>query len=117
MSKKSKGILNLAYSTPWDKWKFDFTVQYNGKSRLPQLIENDQVVQEYSPGFFIVNAQVSKNFKNFELYLGGENLTDFVQDKLILGYENPFQNEFDASRVWGPVLGRRIYAGLRLTFK
>lgn len=117
MSKKSKGILNLAYSTPWDKWKFDFTIQYNGKSRLPQLIQNDIPVQEYSPDFYIINAQISKNFKNFELYLGGENLTDFVQENLILGYENPFSNEFDASRIWGPVTGRRIYAGLRLTLK
>jgi len=116
MVKKSKGVINLAYATPWDKWKFDITFQYNGKSRLPQIINPDQsITQEYSPSFINLNAQISKNFKHFETYIGVENITGYIQKNLILDYENPFSSQFDASRVWGPVLGRRVYSGIRLT--
>jgi len=116
MVKRSKTVMNLAYATPYDKWKFDFTMQYNGKSRLPQIIKPDlSILQEYSPAFINMNAQVTKNFRYFEIYLGIENMTGFTQNNLILDYENPFSHEFDATRVWGPVLGRRIYSGIRLT--
>jgi hypothetical protein len=49
--------------------------------------------------------------------VGGENLTNFTQDKPILAYQDPYGEHFDASMVWGPILGRRFYFGLRYTLE
>jgi len=49
-----------------------------------------------------------------DLYLGGENLTGFRQERPILAWEDPFSPWFDSSLVWGPTAGRRFYVGLRL---
>ena len=49
----------------------------------------------------------------FEVYVGGENLTNYMQEMPIMGSDNPFGMGFDASMIWGPVMGRNIYAGMR----
>ena len=68
--------------------------------------------------FFQLNAQVTKAFtKDFELYLGVENATDFRQSNPILSAENPFDENFDASMIWGPVFGRMFFGGLRYTIQ
>ncbi|RYZ58618.1 MAG: TonB-dependent receptor, partial [Chitinophagaceae bacterium] len=69
-----------------------------------------------APAYTLMNAQVSKTLgkkKNIDLYLGGENLTNFFQRDVITSAEQPFGKYFDASQVWGPVNGRMLYAGLR----
>ena len=118
LSKKSKGVMTLSYATKRDKWRFDATLQYNGVSRLPVLYMDDiPAPVEYSPSYVIANTQITKNFKKWELYAGVENLTDYVQKNPIIDPENPFGQNFDASRIWGPVFGRKIYAGLRWMLK
>ena len=115
LSKKTKGVLNLSYTTKWDKWRFDFTLQSNGTSRLPIVYMDDMPGnEEYSPVYYIINSQVTRNFRRWEFYAGGENLTDYVQKNPIIDHENPFGQNFDASRIWGPIFGRKFYAGLRL---
>lgn len=47
------------------------------------------------------------------MYLGGENLTNFTQHNPIVSPESPFSPAFDATDVWGPVMGIRVYAGFR----
>jgi hypothetical protein len=67
-----------------------------------------------------MNAQVSGTFgkKNpIEFYVGGENLTNYFQERVILAAARPFSNNFDASMVWGPVSGRMFYAGIRFKIK
>ncbi len=119
LTSRYKGLMTLSYATPFRKWAFDFTGQLNGQSRLPDTRMNPPEYQlgEYSPQYFILHAQVSKRFKWFEIYAGGENLTDFRQENPILAAEDPFGPNFDASIVWGPLLGRRFYAGIRYTLK
>jgi outer membrane receptor protein involved in Fe transport len=119
LTTRYKGLLTLSYATPFRKWAFDFTWQLNGQSRLPDTRMNPPEYQlnEYSPQFSVIHAQVSKRFKWFELYAGAENLTDFRQEDPILAPEDPFGPHFDASMVWGPLLGRRFYAGIRYTLK
>jgi hypothetical protein len=59
-------------------------------------------------------AQVTYVFKtNLELYVGGENLTNFMIHDAIIAAEDPSSNFFDASLLWGPVFGRMGYVGLR----
>jgi hypothetical protein len=119
LTSRYKGLLTLSYATPFRKWAFDFTGQLNGQSRLPDTRMNPPEYQlaEYSPEYVILHAQVSKRFKWFEIYFGGENLTDFRQENPILAADDPFGPNFDASIVWGPLLGRRFYAGIRYTLK
>ena len=53
----------------------------------------------------------------WQVYAGSENLTDFTQSTVVLGADDPFGKSFDATNVWGPVIGRNIYLGIRLTIK
>ena len=53
------------------------------------------------------------------MYIGVENLTDYTQPNPIIDAENPLglESDFDASLIWGPVMGRNIYAGIRYKIK
>ncbi len=117
MSSKFKGLLSISYSTKNDKWAFDLTNQFVGKTSLPNTSQNPQEYQlkEFSPAFYQLHCQITKKFKKLELYIGGENLTNYIQKNPILGADNPFGDFFDSSIVWGPIIGRRFYAGLRFT--
>lgn len=111
----NRAFINLAYQTQ-NYWSFDFTLNWQGQKRIPFTGSNPEPYQldDYSPNFYVINVQVSKNWKKkFEIYAGIENLLDFRQDNPILASEDPFGPYFDASMVWGPVFGRNIYGGLR----
>jgi outer membrane receptor for ferrienterochelin and colicin len=110
-----KGLLSLSYKTNLDKWQFDFTTQLNGDARLPDTRENPVEYQhpENSPVYTIINAQVTKNFRRWNVYVGVENLTDFKQHDPVIAAKDPFGPYFDSSIVWGPIMGRKIYAGLK----
>ncbi|MDR1743470.1 MAG: TonB-dependent receptor, partial [Dysgonamonadaceae bacterium] len=112
LTSRYRGLVNLAYATNLRKWVFDFTAQINGPSRLPNLNGyNSQ--KRYSKTYPVYFAQITKNTKRFDIYLGSENLFDFRQKDPVQNWENPFERNFDASMVWGPVVGRKIYAGIR----
>jgi hypothetical protein len=64
-----------------------------------------------------MNAQITRSFRKWDVYLGGENLGDFRQPDPIIGADQPFGPEFDSSLIWGPVYGRMIYAGMRFKIK
>lgn len=118
MVNKYKGLVNLSYATSYDRWKFSFTTQFNGKVKLPNMSNNPEASQdEFAEAYPIMLAQVTHKFRNFEVYIGGENLTDYTQENPIIDPENPFSDNFDASVVWGPIMGRKIYAGIRYTLK
>jgi outer membrane receptor for ferrienterochelin and colicin len=119
LTSRYKGLLSLSYATWFDKWSFDFTGQVNGQARLPDTRMKPPEYQkdDYSPKYLIIHAQVTKRFKYFELYAGGENLTGFRQKDPIIATDDPFGEHFDASMVWGPLLGRRFYIGLRFTLE
>lgn len=106
---------NVGYETK-NHWKFDYTIQWVGSKRVPAVHAHSGGTEPegYSPSFVQMNAQISKTFKEvFEIYLGGENLTNYMQHDPVIGASNPYDTGFDASMIWGPVMGRNIYAGLR----
>lgn len=107
-----KGLINLQYATKFRKWVFDFTAQVNGQTRLPGTVV-EQAGMEYSPVYPMLFAQVTKSFKKWDIYLGCENILDYRQSNPVLGAENPFSENFNASVVWGPLMGRKIYLGVR----
>ena len=114
-------LLNLAYATKFDKLKFDFTWQWNGPRRIPNTSEGHvhslTSPSVFAPAFSNINAQITKAFYKFDAYIGGENLNNFTQKDPIIGARDPFGKNFDASMVWGPVIGRMIYVGLRFKIK
>lgn len=116
LNKKMKGLLSFSYATVDDSWQFDFTAQFNGKSRIPDLSGNPEAnLGEYSPAHTLLLAQISKNFGSYEIYVGGENLTDFKQSNPVIAPDDPYGPNFDASVIWGPVSGRSFYLGARYT--
>ena len=58
-------------------------------------------------------AQVTKYFRTCSIYVGAENMTNFRQDSPIIGYDDPYGTDFDASMVWGPTMGWKAYIGFR----
>lgn len=118
---RDRVLFNIGYATKFDKWKFDFTWQWNGKRRIPDTrnghVHSANSAPVYAPAFSNINAQVTKNFKTWALYVGGENLGNFTQANPILGANDPFGKTFDASMVWGPVIGRMVYVGMRYKIK
>lgn len=106
LQSKYKGLLNLSYYTNMKKWQFDFTAQFNGPGRLP----GDE--GEFD-NFTIMNAQVSKFFRKWSIYAGCENIGDFTQKDPIVAATDPWGTDFDSSKIWGPVHGRKFYLGLR----
>lgn len=116
LTSKYKGLINLNYSTNLKKWMFNYTIQFNGGGRIPTIANGTIPMPEerFSP-YTIMNAQVTKYFRYWNIYFGSENLTDFMQADPILGAEDPYGSNFDATRIWGPTMGRKIYLGLRFT--
>ncbi|TDE12904.1 TonB-dependent receptor [Dyadobacter psychrotolerans] len=122
MVSRDRVLFNAGYALPYDKWKFDGTLQWNGKKRLPYMGPVDEHMDHgltmempstMAPSFFNLNAQITRTFPKWDIYLGGENLANFRQKNPIMNAENPFQQGFDAGMAWGPVTGRMIYAGMR----
>ncbi len=114
-----KGIVSLNYATRFEKWKFDLTSQFNGKARIPDTDKMPVFLQrgEYSPAYIQLSAQITRKFKIFEVYLGGENLTNFTQKDPITEAFAPYHTHFDTSMVWGPLVGATVYAGFRYSIK
>lgn len=108
---RHRAFANAAWVAP-HQWKADATLQWTGSKRLPASVEGFVATQ--SPSFFTVNAQISKAFHfGLELYAGVENLTDYRQKELILFARDVYNPLLDGGLVWGPVIGRMVYGGLR----
>lgn len=116
-----KGLLTLSYAP--GTWQFDLITQFNGDSRIPDMSGNATAVAdgqnlERSPFYVIMNAQITKRLgKHWEVYAGGENLTNYKQQHPLVAASEPFGNDFDASMVWGPLSGIRGYVGFRFQMK
>lgn len=121
---KHRLFANLEFATHivegGKQWKFDVTYNWMGQQRLPNTSTNpiNDRLPDYSGAFSLVNAQITRTFSSvFEMYVGGENIGNYHQQKAILGSDNPFGNTFDTSIVYAPVFGQMYYAGLRFKIK
>tara|TARA_B110001469_G_scaffold127250_1_gene147403 strand:- start:2026 stop:4236 length:2211 start_codon:yes stop_codon:yes gene_type:complete len=113
-----RGMVTLGYQTLNKKWQADFTTQFVGESRIPSTIGNapENIRNEKSSSYFLINTQLTRRFRHIEVYAGSENLGDYRQPNAIISADKPFDSDFDASMIWGPIFGRSFYAGLRLMF-
>ncbi|NGM89972.1 TonB-dependent receptor, partial [Parapusillimonas sp. SGNA-6] len=121
LTAKHRGFMNLAYNLH-SGWSFDYTLNVVGDKRLPSTASNPAPYQlpEYSKAYVTMNAQISKTLgkaKNFDIYVGGENLTNYYQKDPILAFDDPFGPHFDTNLLWGPLTGRMFYTGVRYHIK
>ena len=107
-----KTLLNIQYATKFRRWTFDATAQLNGPSRIPTQT-GDLADSYYSPRYPMFYAQVSRKVGKFDIYVGCENIADYRQEDPILHAQNPYDYKFNSMNVWGPLMGRKFYAGLR----
>lgn len=108
-----KGLLTASYQTPLKKWQFDLTGQFNGGGRMPTPDASNPLWEPNFKTYTVVNAQITKYFRQWSIYVGAENLFNYKQPNPIIDASNPRGDNFDGSMVWGPVHGRKIYAGIR----
>jgi len=109
LTNRYKGLVTASYQTPLKKWQVDFTTQFNGGGRMPDGGSWDE---SYNP-YTLMNAQITKYFRKWSVYVGSENLTNFTMDDPIIDAANPWGSDFDASMVWGPIHGISVYGGVR----
>lgn len=106
LSSRYKGLVTATYKTPLEIWQFDLTLQINGDGRMPDGFGTFDA-------YPILNAQILKWFRWGNIYIGGENLTNFKQKNPIIGCHDPWGENFDATMIWGPVDGIMVYAGIK----
>lgn len=116
---KHRVMLNMAYSTYMDIWKFDVTGNWFGKSRIPgtSLSPVEYQLPDHSKSYFLLQAQATKKFRKFEVYLGCENILNYTQKNPVIAADDPFGSHFDASMIYAPVDGRIVYGGIRIEIK
>ena len=114
LTSKYKGLITASYKTPLGLWQVDATLQLNGGGRMPTPVNGlwDERFQAYEQ----VSAQITRWFRHFSVYIGGENLTGFRQKQTIINAADPWSSSFDPTMVWGPVHGAMFYAGVRVNF-
>ena len=114
MVPRHRGLAHLNYISRNKRWEYSITLSVFGASRLPDDAgENDRKGATYP----ILNSQITHVFKNWDVYLGGENITNFKQRNAIIDPQNPFGQQFDATEIWGPIMGVNVYAGIRYSIK
>lgn len=110
-----KGLVTLSYVTPLKTWQFDANVQFNGSGRIPTTEGNPEEYLRDTEfdGYQMYNAQITKWFRHWSIYAGVENIGNFMQDDPIIAGNDPYGTYFDGSMIWGPLMSRKFYVGLR----
>lgn len=119
LTPKYKALLTASFSTEMDIWQFDATLAVNGGGRMPApYIMEDGTYSwpERFKAFLQLNLQVTRWFRHFSIYAGGENLTGFRQKNPIICSNDPWSPNFDSTMIWGPVQGAMAYVGIRINF-
>ena len=114
-----KALVNLNYSTPYDKWKFNLNCQVFGPMPLPNTRNNPRQYRrpDFSKPYCLLNAQITKKFRRWEIYVGAENMLNVKQKEAIVAADQPFGEYFDATMIYAPISGIMGYAGFRFSLK
>lgn len=122
------GVASLNYRWKKTGLMFAYTLNLTGPMKLPELFdldENGVPVSQPRPTqsnvFAFQNLQITKTFKklNLSLYLGVQNLFNYIQEySPLVGYNDPnsplgFSQYFDTAYAYGPTHSRELYFGIR----
>lgn len=116
LTSRSKGLFSLDYRPMMGLWQFDLTCALTGGGYMPTPYITSGEEMSWNRryrAYATLNAQITRNFRNFSVYLGGENLTSYRQPNPIVDASNPFGPDFDATMIYGPLHGAIVYAGFR----
>ena len=117
LTNKWKGLLTASFKTPLGLWQIDATLQLNGPGRLPTPATAADGTPMWASGYHSfeqLSAQVTRWFRHFSIYIGGENLTGVKQHNPIINAASPWSTAFEPTLTWGPVKGAMAYAGIRI---
>ncbi len=114
-----KSLASISFKTEDEHWQIDATAVQTGPQRLLNTYADSEFgsAGTSAPSFMTFNLQVTKVFRWFELYGGAENLFNYYQEHPVINADDPFGNAFDATNVWAPLDGRRIYLGIRYSIQ
>ncbi|MBR6182316.1 MAG: TonB-dependent receptor, partial [Prevotella sp.] len=119
LTNRYKGLITAQYKPGLGKWQFDATLQLNGGGRMPDpytTADGKLLWDSRYKGYEQVSAQVTRFFRHWSIYAGGENITSRRQKHPIIAADDPWGTNFDATMVWGPMHGAVYYIGIRMNF-
>ncbi len=111
-----KGLFTASYAPMMGLWQFDVSLAINGGGKMPASYADNDGQPAWTrtyKAFPQLNAQITRNFRHWSVYAGGENLTGYRQKMPVVGASDPWGNNFDATMVYGPIEGAMIYVGFR----
>ena len=117
LTSRYKGLLTVAWKPYMGLWRMDVTLQLNGGGRMPtpyQREDGSMSWDETFPAYPQLNLQITRTFRHWSFYIGGENLTNYKQPNPIINAADPWSDTFEPTMIWGPVHGIMVYAGVRI---
>ncbi len=117
LQSRYKALVSASYRDPLELWQIDATFALNGGGRLPRPYTTDDGTPSWSNSFHAyenLTAQVTRHFRHFSLFIGGENLTNRKQKHPIIGAANPWADTFEPTLVYAPITGITGYIGIRI---
>lgn len=105
-------LLTSSYKTRKNLY-FDLIGQYYSRKRMPESSLHGSEMS-YSPQFILINLQLRKVIRNWDLYCGIENALNQYQKNPVRMHNDVQNSRFDAALVWGPTNGTNFYVGIRL---
>lgn len=102
---------NLIFGQSKPTWGWNVSAQTVGRMAVPYY---NASFNDVSEPYGLVHVSVNRSFVTAKggrhtLTAGVQNVTDATQQSPLLGTEDPFGAAFDASRVYGPLEGRRAF--------
>lgn len=116
LTSRSKGLLSLGYTPMMGLWQADVTLAIDGGGRMPRsyiTADGNPAWSGHYGAYATLSAQVTRNFRHWSVYIGGENLTGYRQKHAIIDAANPWGSKFDSTMIYGPLHGAVVYAGFR----
>jgi len=124
---KWSGTFSLNYTLKKQNLTFAYTAQYTGVMALPTVYDLDETGtpllnprSQKSQPFSLHQIQITKVFNNnYSLYVGSDNLFNFIQtESPLVGHNDPnyevgFSPYFDTSYAYAPNHGRELYVGFK----
>ena len=119
LTSRHKGLFSLSWTPMMGLWQLDATLAINGGGRMPNpypLADGSMSWSRRYKAFPQLNAQLTRNWRHWSVYVGAENITGYRQKNPIIDASNPWGSNFDATMVYASIHGAMFYIGFRYNF-